>query len=148
MLAPHLEQLVAGALQQTAIQLELRGEVVVEHGSGHTRPRGDLVDRRAAVAVLREHLRGRPFDDLAACVRGKSSAPGVAGLSRAGKLTRPGLPKPTAILEAAVLSHHYREMVTLLFPSPPPSVQRLLFPLIARIAQRRGHRAGEFAALA
>jgi hypothetical protein len=39
-------------------------------------------------------------------------------------------------------------MVTLLFPSPPPIVQRLLFPPLARIAQRRGHRAGEFATLA
>jgi hypothetical protein len=72
----------------------------------------------------------------------------VAGLSRAGKLTRPGLPKPTALLEAALLAHHYRDMVTLLFPSPPPVVQRLLFPPLARVAQRRGHRAGEFATLA
>jgi hypothetical protein len=72
----------------------------------------------------------------------------VAGLSRAGKLTRPGLPKPAALLEAALLAHHYRDMVTLLFPSPPPVVQRLLFPPLARIAQRRGHHAGEFATLA
>ncbi|MCP9491788.1 MAG: hypothetical protein MSC31_18225 [Solirubrobacteraceae bacterium MAG38_C4-C5] len=43
---------------------------------------------------------------------------------------------------------HYRDMVTLLFPSPPPVVQRLLFPPLARIAQRRGHHAGGFAALA
>ena len=104
-------------------------------GTRHAfRNRGD------AVAHLRAEA--RPPSTLQAFLED------VAGLSRAGKLTRPGLPTPTAILEAAVLSHHYREMVTLLFPSPPPSVQRLLFPLLARIAQRRGHRAGEFAALA
>jgi len=71
----------------------------------------------------------------------------TAGLSRAGKLTRVGLPKPDGILEAAVLAHHYRDMVTLLFPAPPPVVQRALFPPLARIAERRGHRAGGFAAL-
>lgn len=109
--------------------------VVVPAGTRHAfRNRGD------AVAHLRAEA--RPPSTLQAFLED------VAGLSRAGKLTRPGLPKPTAILEAAVLSHHYREMVTLLFPSPPPSVQRLLFPLLAPIAQRRGHRAGEFAALA
>jgi quercetin dioxygenase-like cupin family protein len=72
----------------------------------------------------------------------------VAGLSRAGKLTRFGLPTPSGILEAAVLAHHYRGMVVLLFPSPPPIVQRLLVPPLARLAERRGRRAGEFAALA
>lgn len=51
-LAPHLEQLVARALQQAAVELELGREVVVEDGGGHAGPCGDLVDRRAAVAVL------------------------------------------------------------------------------------------------
>lgn len=59
----------------------------------------------------------------------------VAGLSRAGRLTRVGLPKPGAVLDAVELAYAYRDMVTLLFPSPP------------RLVQRRGHRAGEFAAL-
>ncbi len=109
--------------------------VVVPAGTRHAfRNRGD------AVAHLRAEA--RPPSTLQAFLED------VAGLSRAGKLTRVGLPKPTALLEAAVLSHHYRDMVTLLFPSPPPIVQRLLFPPLARIAQRRGHRAGEFAALA
>lgn len=72
----------------------------------------------------------------------------VAGLSRAGKLTRIGLPKPSGLLEAAVLAHHYREMVVLLFPSPPPIVQRLLLFPLARVAERRGLRAGSFAELA
>ena len=72
----------------------------------------------------------------------------VAGLSRAGKLTRIGLPKPGAVLEAAVLIHRYRDMVTLLFPAPPRVVQRLLVPPLARLAERRGRRAGQFASLA
>jgi hypothetical protein len=46
-----------------------------------------------------------------------------------------------------VLIHAYRDMVTLGFPAPPPIVQRLLVPPLARLAERRGRRAGEFAAL-
>jgi mannose-6-phosphate isomerase-like protein (cupin superfamily) len=72
----------------------------------------------------------------------------VAGLSRAGKLMRVGLPKPSGILPAAVLMHRYRDMVQLLFPAPPRFVQRRLVPPLARLAERRGHRAGRFAALA
>lgn len=72
----------------------------------------------------------------------------VAGLSRAGKLSKLGLPRPNGLLEAAVLAHRYRDMVVLLFPSPPPVVQRLVLPPLARLAERRGHRAGDFAAMA
>jgi quercetin dioxygenase-like cupin family protein len=63
----------------------------------------------------------------------------VAALARAGKLIRPGLPKgPRAALEAAALVHRHREMVTLLPPTmPPPALQRLLIPPLARLAQRR-----------
>ena len=71
----------------------------------------------------------------------------VAGLSRAGKLSRRGLPKPNGLLEAAVLIDAYWDMVVLQFPSPPRIVQRLLFRPLARIAERRGHRAGSFSAL-
>jgi hypothetical protein len=36
-------------------------------------------------------------------------------------------------------------MALLLFPPmPPPLIQRLLFPRIARLAERRGYRAGTF----
>jgi len=71
----------------------------------------------------------------------------VAALSRAGKLTRHGLPRtPGALLPAAVLAEHYREMVELLFPPmPPPRIQRLIFPALARLGQRRGYRPGRFA---
>lgn len=72
----------------------------------------------------------------------------VAGLSRAGKLTRFGLPKPGGMLDAFALAYHYREMVTLLAPLPPPAIQRLVLPPLARLAERRGHRPGTFAQLA
>jgi hypothetical protein len=38
------------------------------------------------------------------------------------------------------------EVVVLLFPAAPPRlVQRLLFPLLARLGERRGYRPGRFA---
>jgi quercetin dioxygenase-like cupin family protein len=71
----------------------------------------------------------------------------VAGLSRAGKLTRRGFPRGLgALLPAAVLAHHYREMVVLLMP--PPLIQRVIMGPVARLGERRGHRAGSFAQLA
>jgi hypothetical protein len=39
-------------------------------------------------------------------------------------------------------------MVLLLFPSPPPILQRLLLPPLARFAARRGHRPATFAQVA
>lgn len=71
----------------------------------------------------------------------------AAALGRAGKLTRHALPKtPGALLQAAVMAHHYREMVVLLFPPmPPPAIQRLLVPALARLGERRGYKAGHFA---
>jgi quercetin dioxygenase-like cupin family protein len=65
---------------------------------------------------------------------------GAAALSRAGKLTRRGLPKSLgALLEGVALAHDHREMVVLLFPPMPPSplLQRLVFPGLARLAKRR-----------
>ena len=45
----------------------------------------------------------------------------AAALGRAGKLTRHALPKSfSALLQAAVMAHHYRDMVVLGFPLPPP----------------------------
>jgi quercetin dioxygenase-like cupin family protein len=68
----------------------------------------------------------------------------AASLSRAGAITRHALPKrPAAMLQAAVMAEHYREMVVLLFPPmPPPFIQRLLLPPLARLGRRRGLRAG------
>lgn len=71
----------------------------------------------------------------------------AAALGRAGKITRHGIPKgASALLLGAVLAHHYRDMVVLLFPPmPPPLLQRLLFPTLARLGERRGYEAGRFA---
>ena len=60
LLAPHREQLVAGALEQAPVEVELRVEVVVDHGRRDARAPGDLVHARALVTALGEHLgRGR-----------------------------------------------------------------------------------------
>jgi quercetin dioxygenase-like cupin family protein len=54
-------------------------------------------------------------------------------LGESGKLTASGKPRGLrGLLEAAALAHRYRETVVL--SSPPPIVQRLLFPLLARLA--------------
>ena len=68
----------------------------------------------------------------------------AAALGRAGKLGRGGLPKsPSALLQAAVMVHAYRDMAVLLFPPlPPPAIQRLVIPPLARLGERRGYRAG------
>jgi quercetin dioxygenase-like cupin family protein len=71
----------------------------------------------------------------------------AAALGRSGKLTRHALPKsPGVLLQATVMAQHHREMVVLLFPPmPPPFLQRLIFPALARFAERRGYKAGQFA---
>lgn len=108
--------------------------VVVAPGTRHA-------FRNRGAEVARVRCEARPPETLQAFLED------VAGLSRAGKLTRRGLPAPRGVLEAAVLAHRYRDMVVLLFPSPPVVLQRLLFPPLARLAERRGLRAGTFAAL-
>jgi quercetin dioxygenase-like cupin family protein len=67
----------------------------------------------------------------------------AAGLSRAGAITSRALPRSfDALLQAAVMIHHNREMVTLLAPLPPPRIQRFVMPRLARAGERRGYRAG------
>jgi mannose-6-phosphate isomerase-like protein (cupin superfamily) len=67
----------------------------------------------------------------------------AAGLSRSGAITRRALPRSLdGLLQAAVMAHHYRDMVTLLAPLPPPMIQRLVIPPLARAGERRGFRAG------
>jgi hypothetical protein len=65
-------------------------------------------------------------------------------MSAAGLITRGGLPKGLrGLLQGVVLAHHYRDMAVLLFPPmPPPAVQRVLFPPLARLGERRGYRPG------
>jgi len=71
----------------------------------------------------------------------------TVALSRAGKITRQGIPKSlSGLLAGAVLAERYRDMVVLGFPPlPPPFLQRALFPALARLGERRGYRAGRFA---
>jgi len=73
----------------------------------------------------------------------------AAGLARDGALSKfQGLPtSPTALLKAAVLAHTHRDMVELGFPLPPPFIQRLIFPPLARLGERRGYRSADFAQL-
>jgi mannose-6-phosphate isomerase-like protein (cupin superfamily) len=71
----------------------------------------------------------------------------AAGLSRAGAITSRALPRNLdGLLQAAVMAHHYRDMVTLLAPLPPAPIQRLVIPPLARAGERRGHRAGSIGA--
>jgi quercetin dioxygenase-like cupin family protein len=68
----------------------------------------------------------------------------AAALSRAGAITRRALPRSVdGLLQAAVMADHYRDMVTLLAPLPPPAIQRVVIPPLARAGERRGHRAGQ-----
>jgi quercetin dioxygenase-like cupin family protein len=68
----------------------------------------------------------------------------AAALSRAGGISRRALPRSLdGLLQAAVMAHHYRDMVTLLAPLPPPAIQRLVIPPLARAGERRGFRAGK-----
>jgi mannose-6-phosphate isomerase-like protein (cupin superfamily) len=56
-----------------------------------------------------------------------------ASLAQTEKLTATGKPRSLhALIELAALAHRYRE--TVILTSPPPAVQRLLFPLLARLA--------------
>jgi mannose-6-phosphate isomerase-like protein (cupin superfamily) len=68
----------------------------------------------------------------------------AAALGRAGRLTRKGIPKtPTALLQAAVMAEHYREMVVLSSPPLPPfGLDRILMPPLARLGRGRGYLPG------
>jgi quercetin dioxygenase-like cupin family protein len=74
----------------------------------------------------------------------------VTRMSQAGLITRHGIPKGLrGLLQGVVLAHSYREMAVLLFPPmPPPALQRVLFPALARLGERRGYRAGSLGAKA
>lgn len=68
----------------------------------------------------------------------------AAALSRAGRMTKLGIPKGLAgWLQAAVMIDAYGHMVQMSFPpAPPRPIQRALFPLLAAVAKRRGYRVG------
>jgi mannose-6-phosphate isomerase-like protein (cupin superfamily) len=70
----------------------------------------------------------------------------AAALARAGRISKHGVPKGIkGWLQGALMVDHYRDMVTLGFPPlPPPAVQRVVLPPLARLARRRGYRVGHF----
>jgi hypothetical protein len=43
------------------------------------------------------------------------------------------------VLRLAVLLERHRDMVTMGAPAPPPFLQRLLIPPLARLGRRRGY---------
>lgn len=113
------------------------GEAIdVPPGTRHAfRNRGDVPTRIECTATPGDARLQRFLED-------------TAGLSRAGKLMRVGLPKPNGLLEAAVLVDSYSEMVHFLFPAPPRPVQKALFGPLARVARKRGIEAGRMKELA
>ena len=59
----------------------------------------------------------------------------AAALARAGKFTRRGAPTSLrAALELVELADHYRGVVVM--AQPPPALQRLIFPTLARLGRR------------
>ena len=110
-------------------------EVVVPEGTRHAfRNRSD--------APTRIECRATPGSTL------QEFLEDAAGMSRAGKLMKVGLPKPNGLLEAAVLVEGYSDMAVLGFPAPPRPVQKVVFGPLAKIAERRGLRAGQLKTLA
>lgn len=110
-------------------------EAVVPAGTRHAfRNRGDVPTRIECRATPAQSLQ-RFLED-------------AAGMSRAGKLHKIGLPKPNGLLEAAVLIAAYDDMVHLGFPAPPRPIQKAVFGPLAKVAHRRGIRAGELKQLA
>ncbi len=106
---------------------------VVPAGTRHAyRNRGDVVAHVMCVATPGDPALEGFLTDAAA-------------MGRAGMLTKQGLPKSwKGLLHAAVLLEAYGEMVEMGFPPlPPPAVQRLVMPPLARLAARRGYRAGQ-----
>jgi hypothetical protein len=61
----------------------------------------------------------------------RESIEDFAILAQTEKFTASGKPRGLrALIEAAALAHHYRD--TVILSSPPPALQRLLLPLLAR----------------
>jgi quercetin dioxygenase-like cupin family protein len=71
----------------------------------------------------------------------------AAALGRAGKLRSNGMPRGLdGLLKASAMAQHYSDMTLFGFPPlPPRAIQRLAFPLLAPLGERRGFRAGHMA---
>ncbi len=110
-------------------------EVVVPPGTRHA-------FRNRGTVATRIECRATPASTLQAFLED------AAGVSRAGKLLPIGLPAPNGVLEAALLVERYDDMVRFGFPVPPRPIAHALFAPLARLAERRGLRAGALKALA
>lgn len=63
----------------------------------------------------------------------------AAAMSRAGRINRFAMPtSPGALLEIAAMAQRHREMVVM--SSPPPLLQKVLIPPLARLGARRERR--------
>ena len=75
--AAVVDDLVAGDVEQREVEVELAGEVLVEHRLGHARPLGDVVHRGGVVALRDEHLE-RGVEQLGAPLPAREpAAPGL-----------------------------------------------------------------------
>ena len=96
---------------------------VVEPGVWHDWWNAGDVDARARVEVT-------PGERFAHMIET------VFGLARLGHTNAKGMPSP---LQLALLAREFGDVIV--FRSPPPAVQRVLFGALAPIARRRGYRA-------
>ena len=118
-------ELLSGRSWQSASPGEV---VVVPPGTRHAyRNKGDQVAHVVCIATPPSSL--------------QQFLEETAAMNQSGKLTRHAIPKtPSAILEGVALAHRHRAMVELGFPPmPPAAIQRVLFPPLARFAEKHGH---------
>ncbi len=106
--------------------------VVVPPGTRHAyRNRGSVVAHVRCIAT--------PPDP---CLEGFLTE--AAAMARAGRINKYGIPKGIAgWLQGVVLVDNHMETVEMGFPPlPPPAIQRLVIPPLARFARRRGYGSG------
>lgn len=108
------------------------GKEVREYGPGEraTLPRGQwhdfwVVGDEPCEAVLR----ATPALGLELLVQT------LAGLASEGKVDKRGRPR---VLQGAVIGRYFQEVAE--FKTPPPAVQRLMFPVLTALGRRRGLR--------
>ena len=156
----HVETIVApGGGVTPHVHPTVREEFVVHEGTCQFLAGRTWVDRSAGESIVVEPGTRHAFRNRGTAptrIECKATPPSslqafledAAGMSRAGKLHKIGLPKPNGLLEAAVLIDAYDDMVHLGFPAPPRPVQKLVFGPLAKVAARRGIRAGSLKRLA
>jgi quercetin dioxygenase-like cupin family protein len=146
-----------GDVLRVEIWTEAGGGVLAEHVHPNLEERYEVLEGEVTFRVDRKPRRAGPGERLvvSAGVRHsfENTGQGIAHLvveadpaldlresiedgvrlARTEKLTASGKPRGLrALIEAAALAHRYRQ--TVILSSPPPAIQRLLFPLLARFA--------------